>query len=64
MVANSTRIAFVAYPSPAPTPNLSKRHLPTKVDGSEPPVCRGKVPLESELAWSPDGTKLAYTKTE
>jgi hypothetical protein len=63
---DSTRIAFVALSESSTNPGTYRTDIyTTKVDGSEPPVfVEPNVPLESELAWSPDGTKLAYTKTE
>jgi Tol biopolymer transport system component len=63
---DSTRIAFVALSESSTDPGTYRTDIyTTKVDGSEPPLfVEPNVPLESELAWSPDGTKLAYTKTE
>lgn len=63
---DSTRIAFVGVSESSTDPGSFRTDIyTTKVDGSEPPaLVEPNVPLESELAWSPDGTKLAYTKTE
>lgn len=60
---DSTRIAFVGGVVSDTDPSIYYPHIfTTKVDGSEPPVLVVRdVPIESELAWSPDGVKLAYT---
>jgi dipeptidyl aminopeptidase/acylaminoacyl peptidase len=62
----SKSIAFVGVSESSTDPGSFRTDIYTvKVDGSEPPaLVEANVPLESELAWSPDGTKLAYTKTE
>jgi dipeptidyl aminopeptidase/acylaminoacyl peptidase len=63
---DSKSIAFVGVSESSTDPGSFRMNIYTaKVDGSEPPaLVEANVPLESELAWSPDGTKLAYTKTE
>jgi Tol biopolymer transport system component len=63
---DSASIAFVGLSESSTDPGTYRTDIyTTKVDGSEPPVfVEANVPLESELAWSPDGTKLAYTRTE
>jgi Tol biopolymer transport system component len=61
--SDGTRIAFVGGLVSDTDPSVYYPHIYTmKVDGSEPPVFKvADVPIESELAWSSDGTKLAYT---
>jgi Tol biopolymer transport system component len=63
---DSKSLAFVGVSESSTNPGSFRMDIYTaKVDGSEPPtLVVANVPIESELAWSPDGTKLAYTKTE
>lgn len=62
---DGTRIAFVGISYSTTEPGTLNTDIYTvKTDGSEPPVVvvAGGGTLETDLAWSPDGTKLAYIK--
>ncbi|HKS26448.1 MAG TPA: hypothetical protein VJS44_01450 [Pyrinomonadaceae bacterium] len=60
---DGTRIAFVGISLSSTDSETYNSDIYTlKADGSEPPVLAVQsVSVESEIAWSPDGTKLAYT---